>query len=149
MKILYILNEKKFFHEFQEEITPDSLWCRLGMKKGGFCGYLRKTGFSLYRQKGGFFSLFALTLHGRFYTDGNKSLLEYYVSRSRILTVIFVLWSLLMLYAGMLLIKDSALLSLFFFLPPVAVAIPFFCYSKKEKALLTEKLLSLGTEELR
>ena len=141
---MQIKNRERLLRSFLGKTEESTFPKRFGIgAKGEFLGRRTQKGFLFYRRRIGVFNLFALTLWGSFSRDGGRDVLNFRFGRCRPVAVLWILWCLLMLFAGILLLGTSPLFALWFVIPSLLCALPLFLFSKREKARLIAFLESI------
>lgn len=136
MDKMILKNKDHFLRCFCRKVEENRFLTRFGFGKGEYVGRRIDGGFVLYRRRRGIFSLFALTLWGSFTREGGRDALQLRFGRCIPVAILWSLWCVLMLLAGLLLVGESPLFALWFLVPAVFCALPLFLFSKREKARL-------------
>ena len=139
------VSEEKFLRRFDRSFPSAPFGSRLIVGRVGVCARRKGNRFWLYHRKKGLFSLFSLTLYGR--VDGGKNELSLSFSRPRVTLPLWILWCGVLFYTGFSILFREPDFALWFLLPAVALLLPLFLFTKKEKKRLLDALTPLTEEE--
>lgn len=146
--IIELKSKERFQRYFEKEVNLKYYFARLGFGKSGtYMGRLTRNGVKLYRAKPGLLSLFALTATGVSERENGQDLLRVRFGRSLALTLFWGAWCAFMILAGILLLGMDLGLATFFLVPGIALLLPLFLFSKKEKARLLKFLEGVGVDQ--
>lgn len=142
---IQIKNRGRFLRQFELQTDKSNPFLRLGFgKTKTFAGRLTQNGVLLYRPRVGLLSLFALTAFCSIRREKGEDVLTVRFGRCVPVALIWVLWCLLMILAGLFLFEIGWILPLFFLIPGIGWALPLFLFSKKERERLLSFLKSLA-----